>query len=100
MSEKARALRFLTGCRSSIASPSTLQFYREEFLKHRRCLQQQRECYSDTSLREVDAALTRILARLEQLCKQDNANQVVSDLLRQFDVVTRLSAWTDPRHVH
>jgi hypothetical protein len=25
---------------------------------------------------------------------------VVSRLLRQFDVVTGLSAWSDPRHTH
>jgi hypothetical protein len=92
--------RFLTDPWPSSAPLSTVKFYREEFLKHRRCLQQQREYYSEDALCEAEAALTRILAKLEQLCLQDDAEQVVSDLLRRFDVVTGLSAWTDPKHVH
>lgn len=91
---------FLTEPRPSSAALSTVKFYREEFLKHRRCLQQQREYYSEHAVSEVEAALTRILAKLETLCLQDDADQVVSDLLRRFDVVTGLSAWTDPKHVH
>ena len=38
--------------------------------------------------------------QLETLCTQDNANQLVSNLLKKFDVVTGLSAWTDPKHSH
>ena len=75
-------------------------FYREEFIKHQRCLQQQREYYSAGAITEAEAALARILARLEQLCRNDDADQVVSRLLRQFDLVTRLSARSDSRHVH
>ena len=37
---------------------------------------------------------------LEQLCTKDDANQVVSTLLKKFDVVTGLSAWSDPKHTH
>lgn len=91
---------FLTEPRPSRPALSTVKFYREEFLKHRRCLQQQREYYSKDAVSEVEAALTRILAKLETLCLQDDADQVVSDLLRRFDVVTGLSAGTDPKHVH
>ena len=75
-------------------------FYREEFLKHRRCLEQQREYYSERAITEVEAALTRTLSQLEQLCRKDNADKVVSDLLRKFDVVTNLSAWSDPKKAH
>ena len=75
-------------------------FYREEFLKHRRCLEQQREYYSDSAITSVEAALTRILSQLEHLSARKNADEVVSNLLRKFNVVTGLSGWTDPKNVH
>ncbi|MBI1874361.1 MAG: hypothetical protein HYZ58_06400 [Acidobacteria bacterium] len=81
--------------------PATLaRFYREEFLKHQRCLERQREYYSERAISDVQAALTRILAELEQLCCKHDADRIVSELLRQFDVVTGLSAWSDPKEVH
>jgi hypothetical protein len=40
------------------------------------------------------------MAQLDRLCTKADADQVVSRLLRQFDVVTGLSAWTDPRQVN
>jgi hypothetical protein len=80
---------------------STLaDFYREEFLKHRRCLEQQREYYSDSAITSVEAALSRIISQLEQLSTRKNADEVVSALLRQFNVVTGLSSWADPKNVH
>ena len=75
-------------------------FYREEFLKHRRCLEQQREYYSDSAITSVEAALTRIISQLERLSAKENADQVVSGLLRKFNVVTGLSGWTDPKNLH
>jgi hypothetical protein len=77
-----------------------LEFYREEFLKHHRCLQQQRPYYSEDAITGVEAALAKIIEQLEQLSTQDNAPQVVSSLLRKFDVVTGLSAWSDPKRTH
>ena len=56
--------------------------------------------YSESAITDVEAALTKILAQLEQLSTQDNAPQVVSSLLRKFDVVTGLSAWSDPKQSH
>jgi len=75
-------------------------FYREEFLKHRRCLEQQREYYSDSAITSVEAALTRIISQLERLSTKENGDQVVSGLLRKFNVVTGLSGWTDPKNIH
>ena len=75
-------------------------FYREEFLKHQRCLEQQREYYSDSAITSAEAALSRILSRLEHLSTKDDADQVVGTLLRKFDVVTGLSSWTDPKNIH
>ena len=75
-------------------------FYREEFLRHRRCLAHQREYYSEQAITDVDAAIARILARLEQLCSKDDADKLMSGLLRKFDSVTGLSAWSDPTKLH
>jgi hypothetical protein len=48
----------------------------------------------------VESALARIMSELEQLCSRDNAGEVVSSLLRQIDVVTGLSSWSDSKHTH
>ena len=76
------------------------EFYREEFLKHQHCLQQQRDYYSESAITDVEAALTKIMSQLEQLSTKENAPQLVSDLLKKFDVVTGLSAWSDPKLTH
>jgi len=76
------------------------EFYREEFVKHHRCLQEQRDYYSEGAITDVEAALAKIISQLEKLSQQENAPQLVSNLLKQFDVVTGLSAWSDPKHSH
>jgi hypothetical protein len=75
-------------------------FYREEFIKCQRCLEQQREYYSERAISDVEQALTKVMSQIDRLCTEGDADQVVSQLLRQFDVVTGLSAWTDPRQVN
>jgi hypothetical protein len=86
---------------SSVNRPAMITaFYREEFVKHREMLRQQREYYSEHAITEVEAALTRTLSQLEQLCRRENADKVLSDLLHKFDIVTRLSAWSDPKNSH
>ena len=84
------------------ARPGTnlTEFYREEFLKHRRCLEEQREYYSVSAITSVEAALTRIISQLEQLSTKKDADRLVSSLLRKFNVVTGLSGWSDPKNVH
>lgn len=83
----------------SAAVPMT-QFYREEFLKHRQCLARQREYYSERAITDADAAIARILNRLDHLCAKDDADQLMSGLLRTFNSVTGLSAWSDPSKLH
>ena len=97
-----RMSRFLTDSRPRCdpALHSLSNFYREEFLKCQRCLEQQRECYSERTISEMEKALTRVMEQLDRLCAHADADKVVSHLLRRFDVVTRLSAWSDPRHTH
>ena len=92
--------RFVTDSRPISAQHFIAEFYREEFYKHRCCLEQQRPYYSEGAITDVEVALTGIMAQLEQLCAQDNANELVSILLKQFDVVTGLSAWSEPTYTH
>ena len=98
---RKRLSRYLTDSR--VAEPvlhSVTDFYREEFVKCQRCLDSQREYYSEHTIRDVEQALVKVMSQLDQLCAEADADQVVSQLLRQFDVVTGLSAWADPRQVH
>ena len=76
------------------------EFYREEFIKHHRCLQEQRAYYSERAITDVEAALSKIMNQLERLSAKDDAPQLVSQLLKQFDVITGLSAWSDPKQTH
>jgi hypothetical protein len=92
--------RFATDSRPTSAHNVIIEFYREEFLKHRRCLQQQRPYYSESAITDVEAALAKIISELEQLSSQADAPQLVSSLLKKFDVVTGLSAWSDPKQTH
>jgi hypothetical protein len=75
-------------------------FFREEFLKHHQCLERQREYYSDGAIAQAEEALARIMGQLEQLCQRDDACQMMGELLRKFDLVTKLSAWTEPDQLH
>ena len=97
-----RLSRFLTDSRPQCdpVFHSLSNFYREEFIKCQRCLEQQREYYSADAISDVERALVKVMGQLDRLCTTADADQVVSRLLRQFDVVTGLSAWTDPRQVN
>jgi len=92
--------RFVTDSRPISAQHPIAEFYREEFIKHHRCLQRQRPYYSESAITDVEAALANIMNQLEQLSTQENAPQLVSSLLKKFDIVTGLSAWSDPKHLH
>jgi hypothetical protein len=92
--------RFVTDSRPTSAQQPLTEFYREEFKKHQQCLQRQRPYYSESAITDVEAALIRIMGQLEQLCSKDNADQVVSSILKKFDVVTGLSAWSEPKQTH
>ena len=92
--------RIATVPRPISAQHPIIEFYKEEFLRHHRCLQRQRPYYSESAITDVEAALTRTIAQLDQLSTKDNAHQVLSSLLKQFDNVTGLSAWSDPKRSH
>jgi hypothetical protein len=40
------------------------------------------------------------MSQLDRLCSHGDAERVVSRLLQQFDILTGLSAQTDPRQVN
>ena len=97
-----RFSRFLTdaqpSCEPVFYSVST--FYREEFLKCQRCLEQQREYFSERAISDAEQALTRVMSQIDHLSAKADAAQVVSRLLQQFDVVTGPTAWTDPSQIN
>jgi hypothetical protein len=75
-------------------------FFRQEFIKHHECLERQREYFSEGAIDKAEGALQRILAQVEQLSQRDDACEIVSELLRKFDLITNLSAWTEPKQLH
>lgn len=83
-------------------APSSFRtdFYRQEFIKHRQCLAAQREYFSARAIDNADQALARVLNDLEQICAKDDADRLISGLLRQFNAVTGLSGWSDPARRH
>lgn len=94
--------RFVTDQRPSSRQPHGLRidFYREELIKHHHCLRRQREYYSAGAYASAEEALVRLLSRLDQVCRCKDADQLMGQLLRQFDIVTNLSAWSDPKKVN
>ncbi len=76
------------------------EFYREEFVKHHQCLQAQREYYSAQAINSAETALLKIISEMDRLSEDANAEHVVAQLLREFDVVTGLSGWSEPAQVH
>jgi hypothetical protein len=78
----------------------TSDFYRAEFIRHRECLLRQREYFSERAITDADRALALVLGHLDQLCAKDDAEQLMGRLLRQFNAVTGLSGWSDPKQLH
>ena len=62
---------------SRLPSSARITFYREELLKHRQCLEQQREYYSEKAITDVEAALTRLITDVDRLCARKNGDQLV-----------------------
>ena len=75
-------------------------FYREELLRHRRCLELQREYYSTRAIADVETVLARLSTQIECLCSKDDGDRFVGLLLNKIDRVTRLSALSDQKIHH
>jgi hypothetical protein len=85
---------------SSVPGTVLTDFYRAELIRHRECLAAQREYFSERAIIDADRALARVLSQLEQLVTQDDADRILSGLLRKFNAVTGLSGWSDPAQMH
>jgi len=97
---RSRSARLVSSKRISSSPPFITDFYREELIRHRQCLQAQREYFSEQAIDGADRALALVLGQLDRLCAQDDADAVMSALLRQFNAVTGLSTWSDPAQRH
>ena len=95
-----RIPRFLLDSAAPPGVSALSEFYREEFVKHHKCLQAQREYYSAQAINSAEAALLKIISEMDRLSTEADAEQTVAKLLREFDVVTGLSGWSDPCKVH
>lgn len=76
------------------------EFYREELERCHRCLQSQRDGYSHCTVAQVESALGQVMDQLEVLCRQGQADRVVSGILRHFSAVATHHSWTDGRFLH
>jgi hypothetical protein len=92
--------RFLIDRPGPALTSSITEFYREEFVKHQQCLEEHREYFSAQAINSVETALVKVISQVDALSSKADADQVVSNLLREFDLVTRLSAWSDPNKVN
>ena len=88
--------RFLIDRPGPASTSRITEFYREEFVKHQRCLEEQREYFSPQAIHSVESALVKVISQVDSLSTKADADQVVAKLLREFDLVTRLSTWSDP----
>lgn len=75
-------------------------FFREEFARHHRCLEEQREYFSQDAIEQAEEFLARVMEQIDRLCQRQDASDIVADLLRQLDLVTNLSAFTQHRKLH
>lgn len=75
-------------------------FYREELARHRRCLELQREYYSERTITDVQRAIGRLMSQVDRFCAHEHGDRLVSRLLRTIDGVTRLSVSSERRKTH
>jgi hypothetical protein len=97
-------MRFVSDRHPAAPPVNLADFYRAEFIKHQQCIERQRAYYSERAMQDVEEALARVLSELDHLCTKQNADEVVGRLLKSFDLVTGLSAystWSDqPTKLH
>lgn len=92
--------RFVTPCRPISALHPITEFYRQELARHHRCLQQQRPYFSESAITDAEAALSRMMGELDDLCAMGTVADVMEPFLKQIDLITGLSSSTDSRHTH
>ena len=76
------------------SSPYRLvEFYREEFLKHHQCLQQQRPYYSESAITGVEAALAKIIDELDLKGKNDELINELVTLSTKHGILTQYTSY-------
>ena len=91
--------RFVTDSRPMIsAQHPVIQFYREEFLKHQRCLQQQRPYYSESAITDVETALAAV-ARRDEIAAEEAAKQLAAQRAAETQALEehRRNSWLNHR---
>ena len=55
---------------------------------------------SDQAIDRAESALLKLISEMDRLSETANADQLVAKLLREFDIVTGLSGWSEPSQVN
>lgn len=69
-----------------------VNFYREEFRRHRERLEAQRVFFEEKAYEEVETVVDRLISEMETICEVENFEELASNLLQRIDIVTNLSA--------
>ena len=91
--------RFATDSRPTSAH-HIIEFYREEFVKHHRCLQEQRPYYSESAITDVETALAKIINSSNIFPRKTTLPSWSAHSSRNSTSSPGLSAWSDPKQTH
>jgi len=80
---------------NQIKKQAIIDFYRDEFKKHYKQLIKHKSSYSNKTYIEINQALSRLIANIEQIYQLENFEQLASELLKKIDIVTQLSSTSD-----
>jgi hypothetical protein len=80
---------------SSVKDQAIINFYREEFKKHHLQLLKHKGNYSKKTFDEINQALSRLIASIDQIYNLENFEELASELLKKIDIVTQLSLSLD-----
>ena len=69
-----------------------IEFYKEEFRKHKTRLKLQKEFYSEEAFSDIESALDKIITEIDKICRIDRFNELASHLLERIDIITNLSS--------
>ena len=67
-------------------------FYRQEFMRHKSRLENQRSFFAEQTYGEIESVLDKIIEEMDKISQVDNFEELASHLLHRIDVVTSLSA--------
>jgi len=83
----------------NVKNQAIIDFYRDEFKKHYQQLIKQKHIYSKKTFHEINDALSRLIASIDQIYNLDNFEELASELLKKIDVVTQLYASIDTHNI-